>query len=116
MHVDFGEGKVSLVLVRTDLRYGFEKLASIASGYLDLDVMQGQDWVVFISKSRHTLKMIHADEKGSLLITRKLHHGCFQKLLSRIDGVAVKTLSKKELESYLDGEKIEVERSGFLTG
>ncbi len=116
MHIDFSSGKVSLVLVKTDMRSGFDRLAGMASSYLGIDVMQGNDWVVFISKRGHLAKIIHADEKGSLLISRKLHQGCFQRLMSKITGPAVKSLSKDELERYLDGEQIEVKRTQFLNG
>ncbi len=116
MHIDFGSGKVSLVLVRTDMRAGFDRLAGIASGYLGIDVMKGNDWVVFISKRGHMAKIIHADAKGALLISRKLHQGCYQTLMSKITGPAVKSLSKDELERYLDGEKIEVKRKDILKG
>ncbi len=116
MHIDFSSGKVSLVLVKTDMRSGFDRLAGMASQYLGIDVMKGNDWVVFISKSGHMVKIIHADEKGSLLISRKLHQGRFQTLMAKITGPAVKPLSKDELERYLDGENIEVKRTGFLKG
>lgn len=116
MYIDFSSGKVSLVLVKTDMRSGFDRLAGIASQYLGIDVMKGEDWVVFISKSGHMVKIIHADEKGALLISRKLHQGRFQTLMTKITGPAVKTLSKEELERYLDGDEIEVKRTGFLKG
>lgn len=116
MNIDFSQGKVSLVLVKTDMRSGFDRLAGIADQYLGIDVMKGNDWVVFISKRRFTAKIIHADEHGSLLITRKLHQAHFQNLLTKLEGPAVKTLSKEELEKYLDGEAIEVKRTNFLQG
>lgn len=116
MHIDFSQGKVSLVLVRSDMRSGFDRLAGIAAQFLGIDVMKGNDWVVFVSKSGHMVKIIHADEKGSLLISRKLHQGTYQTLMSKITGSAVKTLSKEELEQYLDGAKIEVKRTGLIKG
>ena len=116
MHIDFSTGKVSLVLVKTDMRSGFNKLAGLASGYMGIDVMKGNDWVVFISKRGHTAKIIHADEKGSVLITRKLNIGCYQTLMAKATGPALKTLSKDELERYLDGDEIEVKRTGYLQG
>ena len=64
----------------------------------------------------HTAKIIHADEKGSVLITRKLNIGCYQTLMAKATGPALKTLSKDELERYLDGDEIEVKRTGYLQG
>lgn len=116
MHINFSEGKVTLVLVRQDLRCGYNRLAIVAQSYLGIDLSQGKDWVVFVSKSGHIAKIIHHDKKGSLLLTRKLDTGCFQKLWCKAQGVAAKSLSKEDLERYLDGEQIEVKRTNLLHG
>lgn len=116
MNINFTQGKISLVLVPTDMRGGFDRLALIAGQFLKIDISKGEDWVVFISRKRHVVKIIHADPQGSLLITRKLHHGSFQQLMSRVSGPAVKSLSADELMSYLDGEALEVKRTSMCYG
>lgn len=116
MHIDFSQGNISLVLVRSDLRYGFYKLANVAQTYLGIDVSAGNDWVVFISRSKHTAKIIHQDEHGSLIITRKLNTGTFQQLLTKVSGPAKRPLTKDELERYLDGECLEVQRTSYSYG
>lgn len=116
MNIDFTTGKISVVIAPIDMRGGFDRLASIAGQFLKIDVTSGEDWVVFISRSRHIAKIIHADYKGSLLITRKLHHGTFQRLLGRIDGPAVKPFTVDELMGYLDGQAVEVKRNGMCFG
>ena len=116
MKLNFSEGKVTLVLVRQDLRCGYKRLSIVAQAYLGIDLSLGKDWVVFISKRGHIAKIIHHDLKGSILVTRKLDTGCFQKLLCKIQGAAAKSLSKDELEKYLDGEQIEVKRTNLLHG
>lgn len=116
MHIDFSEGKISLVLVRSDLRYGFYKLSNIAQTYLGIDVSAGNDWVVFISRSKHLAKIIHQDDRGSLVITRKLNTGTFEQFMTKIDGPAKKTLTRDELERFLDGERLEVYRVSYSYG
>ncbi len=116
MQIDFSQGKISLVLVPSDMRCGYEKLASLAHAYLGIDLATGQDWVVFISKSKHIAKIIHHDEHGSLLIVRKLSTGTFQQLMTKVEGPAKKSLTREELERYLDGEKVEVCRSSLCYG
>ena len=47
--IDFDKGNITLVLVPSDLRAGFDKLSAIALSRLNIDVSKGNDWVVFIS-------------------------------------------------------------------
>ncbi len=116
MKIDFTQGKITLVVVPFDLRYGYYKLSQVASEYLHIDVNRGQDYVVFISKHRSIAKIIHSDARGNLLITRKLHQNKFQMLLARTEGPATEPLTAKELESYLDGEPLEIKRTSVLKG
>lgn len=116
MLLDFSQGTISLVLVKCDMRLGFAKLSNLAQAYLGIDICAGNDWVVFISKSKHIAKIIHYDAQGSVVITRKLNHGVFQQLMSKIDGEAKKTLTVEELQSYIDGKEIEVNRTSFIYG
>ena len=116
MLIDFSQGTISLVLVKCDMRLGFAKLSNLAQAYLGIDICAGNDWVVFISKSKHIAKIIHYDAQGSVVITRKLNHGVFQQLMSKVGGQAKKALTVDELQSFLDGEKIEVNRTSFICG
>jgi len=116
MKIDFNKGKITLVIVPFDLRYGFYRLAQISAELLHIDINKGQDYVVFISKQRSIAKIIHSDTKGNLLITRKLHQNKFQLLLARANGPAAEPLTAKELESYLDGEPLEIKRTSVLKG
>ena len=76
MDIDLSKGNSTLVVAPTDLRYGYYSLAKVANEYLKIDVTKGNDWVVFVSKQKRCIaKIIHCDEHGSLLITRKLHTG-----------------------------------------
>ena len=116
MHIDFSKGKISLVLVPSDMRCGFYKLSNLAQSYLGINVAAGNDWVVFISKTKHIAKIIHQDPRGSLLIVRKLSTGTYQQLKTKVDGPAKRLITKDELERYLDGEQLEVVRTSLCYG
>jgi len=113
MKLDF-EGTLNLVLCPSDLRLGYKRLASLANEALGIDVSKGKDWVVFISTKRNTAKIIHCDNKGSVMICRKLHEGVFQWLTAPANGPAMKTMDKDTLLKYLDGETIEIKRKNLL--
>lgn len=61
--LDLTKGKITLVLVPWDLRAGYYKLSQTAKNSLRIDVEEGNDWVVFISKHRNFAKIIHSDTK-----------------------------------------------------
>ena len=84
--------------------------------YLHIDVTKGNDYVVFISKSRRSAKIIGYDNKGSILIVRHLDQGRFERLMGAATGPAVKKLTAQELYLYLDGEDIEIKRTHLLKG
>ncbi len=47
MIFDLSSGKITLVLCPIDMRAGFEKLASIAQTYLNIDIFKEKDWVFY---------------------------------------------------------------------
>lgn len=116
MQLDFNQGRITVVVCPIDFRLGYCRLAAIASSSLNIDITKGEDWVIFISRNRNTAKIIHCDEHGSLLITRKLHEGLFQYLTAPVSGKAARTMDKETLIRYLDGEDIEVKRTSLVKG
>lgn len=99
--------KISLVASPVDMRCGWKSLSIMAASYLNIDVTEGNDIVVFISKSGKLCKVIGADTKGTYVLSRRLYDGCFQRLMTRIENSQAEALSVQELERYLDGEKIQ---------
>ena len=81
--IDFGDCRVTVVTSPIDGRFGFHRLAQMASFYLGIDIYKGEDFVVFLSLRRTLCKIIHADEHGITLITRYLHNGRFEQFLAR---------------------------------
>lgn len=114
MKLTLANRKVTLVLCPIDMRSGFSKLSLISHQFLNIDVTRGEDCVVFVNKSRAMVKVIFADTKGTVMLTRKLHQGRFQQLLTRAEGAATEPLTVNELERYLDGEAIQVKRQSLL--
>lgn len=113
---DLTKGKITVVVCPTDLRSGFFRLASISRNLLGIDILKGDDWVIFLSKSRRTLKMIHSDKTGTILVTRTLKQGCFQQLLCMATGPAVRQLTPDLLMKYLNGDDIDIKRTAMLKG
>lgn len=114
MKLDFSNCKITLVVAPIDMRAGFNRLALLADAFLGIDVLQGQDVVIFLSKRRKIAKIIWADSKGTSVVTRRLHVGCFESFLARNSGPASKDFTMEDLMSFLDGEPILVRRSTIL--
>lgn len=114
--LDFSNRNVTLVICPLDMRLGFQSLSSYALAYCMVDVTQGRDVVVFVSKSRRVCKIITADEKGGLILTRYLYRGRFQRLMAAVERKAECPITVAELEEYLDGKSIQTKRDNFFFG
>ena len=113
MNIEFKACHVTLIVTPTDLRGSFRRLCSIAEGELGIQISSGKEIVVFLSKSRKLCKIITCDDKGSLLIARYLSQGCFEQIMLKTDQQAKMTLSVRELEKLLNGERIFVVRKSY---
>lgn len=113
MNVSFKNVRVTLIVIPTDLRASFGRLCSIAENQLGINVLDGKEAVVFLSRSHRLVKIITADAKGTVLITRHLHQGTFQEVLVKSDGPAKIRLTNSELERYLNGEALWVKRRNY---
>lgn len=111
--LNFQNVHVTLVVVPTDLRCGYGRLCSIAENELGLDLSNGKEAIVFISKSRRICKIITNDSKGTILITRTLHQGRFEQILLKSQEDAKCGLTNKELEDFLNGKRLFVKRESF---
>lgn len=116
MAIDFSDKKVTMVVCPVDGRYGFAALATLARQLLDIDVLDGRDCVVFVSKTRCICKIIMADEHGTTLITRRLHQGRFEQLMMEAQGPAAKPLSAQMLADFFNGKRLFVKRQTFMNG
>ncbi len=114
--LDFSNRNITLVICPLDMRLGFQSLSSYALAYCMVDVTQGRDVVVFVSKSRRVCKIITADEKGGLILTRYLYRGRFQRLMAAVERKAECPITVAELGEYLDGKPIQTKRDNFFFG
>lgn len=111
MNFDFRSGTITIVIAPVDLRSGYAGLSSLALTQLNIQVGHGKDFVVFVSRNSGLCKMIWTDEKGTNLLTRRLHFGRFERFLARIDEAAVKILTYEDLCQFLDGRHLMVKRN-----
>lgn len=112
--IDFANASVTLLLNPVDMRFGYYRLAHIAQNVLNIDLRRGSHFVVFISKKRDICKIIHADEKGTVLIVRKLHAGRFEQFLAKADDPFGKPMSVQDLEQFFNGEPIYEKRMPLM--
>ncbi len=92
----------------------FASLAQYAQSIAEIDVELGQDIVVFISRNRRLVKAIHTDAYGRTLITRRLRAGSFEKFLVRQQEQAKVGFTAEELEKFLNGEALMVQKETFF--
>lgn len=106
MNLNFKKGRITLVLGPFDMRCGFRKLALAASALLDIDVMQGRDYVVFVSRDRKLAKIVWCDETGGFVLSRKLNEGRFQRFLRDATSRDTRDFSSRDLSAFLDGDPL----------
>lgn len=113
MNIHLQDVHVRLVISPTDLRCGYQRLHSIAQDQLGIDLNGGKEAVVFISKTRRIGKVITSDDRGTMLLTRTLHHSRFKELLVRLGEQAKCALTLPELQRFLNGESIYYKAESF---
>lgn len=114
MNLDFANYTITIAIVPVDLRAGYSRLSAIALTLMKIDVDQGNDVVIFISKRRHMCKVLWSDQRGHSLLTRRLNQGTFQKLVARAEDPNGIPFTKAEVLHYLDGGSVQAIRKRFL--
>ncbi len=69
----------------TDLRLGFAGLAGLVQGELGRDLLAG-DWFLFVSKRRHSARVLCWDGSGLCLYSKRLAKGQFAAIWERARG------------------------------
>lgn len=62
---------------KTDMRKGMNSLCGVVQNQMDYDVRMG-DVFIFISRSRTTIKLLHAEDGGLVLYMKRLEEGTFR--------------------------------------
>jgi len=61
----------------TDMRKGMNSLCGVVQNQMGYDVRMG-DVFIFISRSRTTIKLLHAEDGGLVLYMKRLEEGTFR--------------------------------------
>ena len=113
MIIDFKARRTTLVASPVDGRSGIPTLTTLAESLLGIPITKGEDYVVFVSRSRKVCKIVFWDERGM--------HGrasSQRRTVCAISDEGVRTcggpITPDELAAYLDGEDLQAERRGML--
>ena len=107
MKINLANYRLHLVLYPIDMHRGFQSLSALADMALSVNVLEGRDCVIFVSKSRSLCKAIWSDDTGAMLLTRQLKNGRFAKLVARAQEGTSLLVSPQELEEFFSGEAIQ---------
>lgn len=88
MIIDFKARRTTLVASPVDGRSGIPTLTTLAESLLGIPITKGEDYVVFVSRSRKVCKIVFWDERGACMVVRRLNDGRFARFLMRASGPA----------------------------
>ena len=77
MIIDFKARRTTLVASPVDGRSGIPTLTTLAESLLGIPITKGEDYVVFVSRSRKVCKIVFWDERGACMVVRRLNDGRF---------------------------------------
>lgn len=86
MIIDFKARRTTLVASPVDGRSGIPTLTTLAESLLGIPITKGEDYVVFVSRSRKVCKIVFWDERGACMVVRRLNDGRFARFLMRASG------------------------------
>lgn len=101
-----GVRSVHLVTAPLDMRRSFDGLLASAR-HLGLDPYEGC-CVVFLSRSRHILKAVFADDKGVKLLCRRFEGSCLPRLVNELLSPGVSAISQAQLLLLFKGCSFEI--------
>ena len=84
MKISLANYRLHPVLCPIDMRRGFQSLSALVDMALSVNVLEGRDCVIFVSKSRPLCMGNWSDDTGSMLVTRQLKNRRFAKTLSLV--------------------------------
>ena len=91
-----------------DLRWGFDRLAGVASERLGREPRSGALFV-FFGKRRSALKVLFYDGTGMCLFYKRLDRGTFR-VPEGPEGATTLEVAEHELEALLDGIDVTVDK------
>jgi transposase len=100
--------EIFVALAPIDLRWGFDRLAGVASEQLGRTARSGALFV-FFGKRRSALKILFFDGSGMCLFYKRLDSRTFRVPEALRPDAASVELSERELDDLLDGIDVEAE-------
>jgi transposase len=99
--------EVFVATTPVDLRYGFERLAGIATEQLGRNARSGALFV-FFGKRRTSVKVLFADRTGLCIFYKRLDRGTFR-IPEQLDPTATHVaVAERALDDLLEGVDIEL--------
>jgi hypothetical protein len=98
----FASGRIVLITVPVDMRNGVRGLCALLAAWR-INPCAEDVWCVFLSRTRRIAKILHCDDKGILLIDRRLTAGCFRRLTGLSAGKEQRPLTRQQLINYMNG-------------
>ena len=102
----FASGRIVLITAPVDMRNGVNGLCSLLAAWR-INPFTEDVWCVFLSRTRRIAKIFHCDNKGILLVDRRLTTGCFKKLAGLSADKEQRPLTRQQLIDYLNGQNME---------
>jgi transposase len=102
--------EVFVATTPVDLRYGFERLAGIATEQLGKHARSGALFV-FFGKRRTSVKVLFADRTGLCILYKRLDRGTFRIPEQLTPEATHVTLTERALDDLLDGIDVEEVKS-----
>jgi transposase len=91
------------------LRWGFDRLAGLASEHLGRAARSGALFV-FFGKRRSAMKILFFDGSGLCQFYKRLDRGTFRLPVAHAPNATSVSLSERELDDLLDGINLEPEK------
>lgn len=82
------QSRIFIHALPTDMRKSFDGLCGIVKGDFQRDVLEG-DYFVFFNRMLDRCKILLWDGDGLILVYKRLERGCFERLLSEGQGLAI---------------------------
>jgi transposase len=98
--------EIFVALTPIDLRWGFDRLAGVASEHIGRAARSGALFV-FFGKRRTAMKILFFDGSGLCQFYKRLDSGTFRVPVAPSPNATSVTLSERELDDLLDGINLE---------
>jgi transposase len=104
MLIPMSHVKVHMAVTATDMRWGFDRLASVCKDGLGLDPYSGHLYL-FLNRARDRARIIYFDGSGSCVFSKRLEKGTFKVPPFKAGDATVK-IAATDLALLLEGVNV----------